>query len=93
MNWGYTSCGGRGRTLAQHPARVATARTSDAALMAKRWSAPVDDRARGQHAIADGFQIYLHSFGRGEHGEWAVVQQGLNDRTGMARGIIGIQRR
>jgi len=37
------------------------------------------------NAIADGFQIYLHSFVVTAGGEWAVVQQGLNDRSGMAR--------
>jgi hypothetical protein len=37
------------------------------------------------NAIADGFQIYLHSFVVTADGQWAVVQQGLNDRTGMAR--------
>ena len=37
------------------------------------------------NAIADGFQIYLHSFIVTSDGEWAVVQQGLNDRSGMAR--------
>src|SRR6185437_12308904 len=37
------------------------------------------------NAIADGFQIYLHSFVLTSSGEWAVVQQGLNDKSGMAR--------
>src|SRR6185437_15424844 len=37
------------------------------------------------NAIADGFQIYLHSFVLTSSGEWAVVQQGLNDQAGMAR--------
>jgi hypothetical protein len=37
------------------------------------------------NAIADGFQIYLHSFVVTSTGEWAVVQQGLNDQNGMAR--------
>jgi hypothetical protein len=37
------------------------------------------------NAIADGFQIYLHNFVVTSAGEWAVVQQGLNDHTGMAR--------
>src|ERR1044072_8316117 len=45
-----------------------------------RLTARVDN-----NAIADGFQIYLHSFVVAADGEWAVVQQGLNDRTGMAR--------
>jgi hypothetical protein len=37
------------------------------------------------NAIADGFQIYLHSFVLTADGDWAVVQQGLNDKNGMAR--------
>jgi hypothetical protein len=37
------------------------------------------------NAIADGFQIYLHNFVVTESGEWAVIQQGLNDRSGLAR--------
>jgi hypothetical protein len=31
------------------------------------------------------FKIYLHTFVVTSRGEWAVVQQGLNDRSGMAR--------
>jgi hypothetical protein len=38
------------------------------------------------NAIADGFQIYLHSFVVTSNGEWAVVQQGLNGRR-TARAI------
>jgi hypothetical protein len=45
-----------------------------------RLTARVDN-----NAIADGFQIYLHTFVVAANGEWAVVQQGLNDRSGMAR--------
>jgi len=37
------------------------------------------------NAIADGFQIYLHSFVLAANGEWIVVQQGLNDQRGIAR--------
>jgi hypothetical protein len=36
-------------------------------------------------AIQDGYQIYLHSFVVSNDGEWTVVQQGMNDRNGMAR--------
>src|SRR5207237_4233188 len=35
--------------------------------------------------IADGFQIYLHSFVLAASGEWTVIQQGLNDHAAMAR--------
>jgi hypothetical protein len=37
------------------------------------------------NAIADGFQIYLHTFVVSAEGDWAVVQQGMNESTGWAR--------
>jgi len=37
------------------------------------------------NAIADGFQIYLHSFVVTREGEWAIVQQGMNEGTRVAR--------
>src|SRR5262249_29945601 len=37
------------------------------------------------NAIADGFQIYLHSFIVSADGEWAVVQQGMNAASRLAR--------
>ena len=37
------------------------------------------------NAIADGFQIYLHTFVVTADGEWAVVQQGLNEARRTAR--------
>jgi len=52
----------------------------EALVRTSRLTARVDN-----NAIGDGFQIYLHSFVVTSHGEWAVVQQGLNDRSGMAR--------
>ena len=45
-----------------------------------RLTARVDN-----NAIADGFQIYLHSFVLTSTGEWAVVQQGMNESNGLAR--------
>ena len=32
----------------------------------------------------DGFQIYLHTFIVTDKGNWAVIQQGMNDGNGMA---------
>jgi hypothetical protein len=37
------------------------------------------------NAIADGFQIYLHSFIVSAAGDWTVVQQGMNGASGLAR--------
>jgi hypothetical protein len=49
-------------------------------MRASRLSAKVDNTA-----IQDGFQIYMHSFIVTDKGEWAVIQQGMNKHTGMAR--------
>ncbi len=43
-------------------------------VRASRLTAKVDN-----NAIADGFQIYLHNFVLTDTGEWAVIQQGMND--------------
>jgi uncharacterized protein len=82
---GLYICGGRGRFSRNTPNElrsIADRRgfNGDALVRASRLTARVDN-----NAIADGFQIYLHSFVLTSNGEWAVVQQGLNDRSGMAR--------
>jgi hypothetical protein len=82
---GLYICGGRGRFSRNTPQElrlIAERRGFDgeALVRTSRLTARVDN-----NAIADGFQIYLHSFVVTSKGEWAVVQQGLNDRSGMAR--------
>ena len=82
---GIHVCGGRGRFARNTPQElrsIANRRGFDgeALVRTSRLTARVDN-----NAIADGFQIYLHSFVVTADGEWAVVQQGLNDRSGMAR--------
>src|SRR6266576_6311407 len=82
---GLYICGGRGRFSRNTPSEllaVANRRglDGDELIRTSRLTARVDN-----NAIADGFQIYLHSFVVTSQGEWAVVQQGLNDRTGTAR--------
>lgn len=82
---GIYICGGRGRFSRNTPHElrlIADRRGFDgeALVRTSRLTARVDN-----NAIADGFQIYLHSFVLTSNGEWAVVQQGLNDRSGMAR--------
>jgi len=82
---GIYICGGRGRFARNTPQElrsIAERRGFDgeALVRTSRLTARVDN-----NAIADGFQIYLHSFVVTATGEWAVVQQGLNDRSGMAR--------
>jgi len=82
---GIYICGGRGRFSRNTPQElqaIAGKRglNGDALVRTSRLTARVDN-----NALADGFQIYLHSFVVTSNGEWAVVQQGLNDRNGMAR--------
>jgi hypothetical protein len=82
---GIYICGGRGRLSRNtpHELRLIAERRGfdgEALVRTSRLTARVDN-----NAIADGFQIYLHSFVVTSSGEWAVVQQGLNDRSGMAR--------
>jgi hypothetical protein len=82
---GIYICGGRGKFSRNTPNElrsIAYRRGFDgeALVRTSRLTARVDN-----NAIVDGFQIYLHSFVVAADGQWAVVQQGLNDRTGMAR--------
>src|SRR5262245_2763788 len=82
---GLYICGGRGRFSRNTPAELRTIADrqgfdGDALVRTSRLTARVDN-----NAIDDGFQIYLHSFVLTSAGEWAVVQQGLNDQNGLAR--------
>ncbi|HEV2833887.1 MAG TPA: DUF763 domain-containing protein [Pyrinomonadaceae bacterium] len=82
---GLYICGGRGRFSRNTPGELRMlgerqGLNADALVRTSRLTARIDN-----NAIADGFQIYLHNFVVTSDGEWAVVQQGLNDQTGMAR--------
>jgi hypothetical protein len=82
---GIYICGGRGRHSRETPRELIavgerTGLDADALVRASRLSARVDN-----NAVADGFQLYLHSFIVTREGQWVVVQQGMNDATGMAR--------
>jgi uncharacterized protein len=82
---GVYICGGRGKQSRNTPAelRDIATRTSldgDALVRTSRLTARIDN-----NAVADGFQIYLHSFVLTSDGEWAIVQQGMNETTRTAR--------
>jgi uncharacterized protein len=82
---GIYVCGGRGRHSRKTPdeLRAVADRTNlngDDLARYSRLTAKIDNSA-----IADGFQLYLHSFVVTKDGEWTVVQQGMNDATGLAR--------
>src|SRR5947209_8202972 len=82
---GIYICGGRGKQSRKTPPELLAVaeRTSldgEALVRISRLTAKIDNSA-----IGDGFQIYLHSFILTGAGDWAVVQQGLNDQSGLAR--------
>ena len=82
---GIYICGGKGKYSRETPAellRIAdqTGMNGDLLVRSSKLSAKVDNTA-----IQDGFQLYLHSFILSSDGEWAVVQQGMSNTTGMAR--------
>ena len=82
---GIHICGGRGRQSRKTPdeLREIAGRIGldgNALVRTSRLTARVDN-----NAVADGFQIYLHAFVVTQDGDWAVVQQGMNERSGLAR--------
>jgi hypothetical protein len=82
---GIYICGGKGKHSRQTPNELIalserTGLHGDELVRTSRLTAKVDNTA-----IQDGFQIYLHTFIVTDTGEWAVVQQGMNDLSGMAR--------
>jgi hypothetical protein len=82
---GIYICGGKGKHSTKTPdelLRLADRTGLNGSKLVKfsKLSAKVDNTA-----IQDGFQLYLHNFIATTSGEWAVVQQGLNDTNGMAR--------
>jgi uncharacterized protein len=82
---GIHICGGRGKQSRKTPDEllgIAESRSlnGNALVRTSRLTARIDN-----NAIADGFQIYLHSFVVSASGDWAVVQQGMNQQTGLAR--------
>jgi hypothetical protein len=82
---GIYVCGGRGRHSRNTPdeLRAVAARRNldgEALVRTSRLTARVDN-----NAIADGFQIYLHTFIVSDAGDWVVVQQGMNPSSGLAR--------
>jgi hypothetical protein len=82
---GLYVCGGRGRQSRRTPDELRTiadrlSLDAPGLVRTSRLTARIDN-----NAIADGFQIYLHTFVVTPDGEWAVIQQGLNERARTAR--------
>ncbi|MCI5057811.1 MAG: DUF763 domain-containing protein [Flavobacteriales bacterium] len=82
---GIYICGGRGRHSKQTPQEIEklSSRLSlpgEELIKSSKLCAKVDNTA-----VQDGYQIYLHSFVLTIDGEWAVIQQGMNENNGYAR--------
>lgn len=82
---GIYICGGKGKYSRATPAELIalaerTGLNGTELVRNSKLSAKVDNTA-----IQDGFQIYLHTFIVTKEGDWSVIQQGMNDHTGMAR--------
>src|SRR5690606_33206535 len=81
---GIYICGGRGRHSRQTPAELLgvaerTGLDAEQLVRSSKLTAKVDNTA-----VQDGFQLYLHNFIVTDHGEWVVIQQGMNDASAMA---------
>jgi uncharacterized protein len=82
---GIYICGGRGKHSRKTPEellKIAERSGLDGHELVRtsKLTAKVDNTA-----LQDGFQLYLHSFILTQNGNWAVVQQGMNDGNNMAR--------
>jgi len=78
-------CGGRGRHSRKTPDELRAyadhlSLNGDSLVRSSRLAARIDN-----NAVGDGFQLYLHAFIVTTHGEWAIVQQGMNPNTATAR--------
>ena len=82
---GLYIAGGKGGTSRKTPSEIISAGDQlscdpEKLVYASRMSAKVDSSA-----VQDGYQLYHHSFIFTKSGDWAIVQQGMNDDNKYAR--------
>lgn len=85
---GILIAGGKGRASRKTPQEILSAEdvfslssnTLDEMVYSSKISAKIDNSC-----IQDGYQLYHHVFFLTEKGDWAVVQQGMNESTKYAR--------
>ena len=82
---GIYICGGKGKYSKQTPDELIkiserTGLDGDHLVKCSKLSAKVDNTA-----IQDGFQLYTHNFILSDTGKWAVIQQGMSDKSRTAR--------
>lgn len=83
---GIFVCGGKGGTSRKTPQEISefaskfSINNGEKLIYASKISAKVDNTA-----IQDGYQLYHHNFIFTKEGSWAVIQQGMNEKTRYAR--------
>lgn len=84
---GLFFAGGKGRAGQKTPAeieriadRYPLAVSPESLIYASKMAAKVDSAA-----VQDGYQIYHHFFAFTQAGDWAVIQQGMNEEEARAR--------
>ena len=82
---GFYMAGGKGKTSRQTPSQIAQhceliSQNPEPLVYASRMTAKVDSVA-----LQDGYQLYHHTFIFTPRGEWAVIQQGMNEKNRYAR--------
>ncbi len=82
---GIYVCGGKGATSRKTPLEIEIigqrcSLPTTSLIYASRMSAKVDN-----NAIQDGYTLYQHTFIFTKSGEWAVIQQGMNEMNRYAR--------
>ncbi len=85
---GVAVAGGKGRASRKTPAEIGargevlglSTHKLEELVHASRMAAKVDNSL-----VQDRYQLYHHTFVFEEHGEWIVIQQGINEERGNAR--------
>ena len=82
---GFYVAGGKGKASRQTPAQITQyseliSRDPEPLVYASKMSAKVDSCG-----VQDGYQLYHHTFLFTAKGDWAVIQQGMNENNRYAR--------
>ena len=82
---GFFVAGGKGSTSRKTPSEIEGAghlinANAEKLIYASRMAAKVDN-----NAVQDGYQLYHHVFCFTKAGDWAVIQQGMNEENRYAR--------
>ncbi len=87
-NQGVLVLGGKGKHSRKTPQEIEEAldvftihsSQGEKLILSSKLTAKIDNSC-----IQDGYQLYQHSFFLNENGNWAVVQQGMNQKNNYAR--------